>query len=173
MTRGRMWIVRALGVATFVMAAVQVARAEERASVIPNQANEPKASLTTQSGRLLIGGDANGALAKAEEALKAEPKSGIAQYYKAEALSSLKQHEAAVGAYEQAAAQLPQTEVQTRSQAVWGKGLALRALGRCDEAKQAFADYVALMQGKDKNAASQADELAMACRSAGSKPAAK
>jgi tetratricopeptide (TPR) repeat protein len=172
MTRGRMLVASAVGVAAFTVAAIQVARAEERASVIPNQPNEAKASLTTQSGRLLIGGDAKGALAKAEEAVKAEPKSGIAQYYKAEALSSLNQQEAAVTAYEQAVAQLPATEVQTRSQAVWGKGLALRALGRCDEAKQAFAEYVAAMQGRDKNAAAQADGLASACKSSAT-PAAK
>ena len=76
------------------------ARAEERASVVQEQQPELKRTLVTQSGRLLAAGDANGALAKAEAAVQAEPQSGFAHYCKAEALAALNQHEAAVGAYE-------------------------------------------------------------------------
>jgi tetratricopeptide (TPR) repeat protein len=142
------------------------ARAEERASVVQEQQPEPKRSLVTQSGRLLAAGDANGALAKAEAAVQAEPQSGFAHYCKAEALASLNQYEAAVTAYETAVAKLPAGEVQARSQATWGKGLALRATGRCDEAKKAFDDYAG-MQSKNAGAVSEAQQMAAACRSGG------
>jgi len=139
------------------------ARAEERASAVQDQL-EPKRTLVTQSGRLLAAGDAKGALAKAEAAVQAEPQSGFAHYCKAEALAALNQHEAAVSAYESAVAKLPAADVQARSQATWGKGLALRATGRCDEAKRAFDDYAG-MQSKNAGAAAEAQQMAAACRS--------
>jgi tetratricopeptide (TPR) repeat protein len=140
------------------------ARAEERASVV-QEVPEPKRSLVTQSGRLLAAGDADGALAKAEDALKAEPQSGFAHYCKAEALAALNQHGAAVTAYDAAMARLPAGDVQARSQAIWGKGLALRASGRCDEARKAFVDYAGMMQVKDSRATTEAEQMAAACRS--------
>jgi tetratricopeptide (TPR) repeat protein len=140
------------------------ARAEERASVVQEQQPELKRTLVTQSGRLLAAGDANGALAKAEAAVQAEPQSGFAHYCKAEALAALNQHEVAVAAYESALARLPAADVQARSQATWGKGLALRATGRCDEAKKTFDDYAG-MQSKNASAAAEAQQMARACRS--------
>jgi tetratricopeptide (TPR) repeat protein len=146
------------------------ARAEERASVVQEEQPELKRTLVTQSGRLLAAGDANGALAKAEAAVQAEPQSGFAHYCKAEALAALNQHEAAVAAYESAVAKLPAADVQARSQATWGKGLALRATGRCDAAKKAFDDYAGMMQAKNAGAAAEAQQMSGACRSAEAAP---
>ena len=161
MRQGAVWSALAL-VAVVSAGAGSSARAEERASVIADQA-EPKRTLVTQSGRLLAAGDADGALAKAELAVKAEPQSGFAQYCKAEALAALNQHDAAVTAYEAAVTKLPAEDVRARSQATWGKGLALRASGRCDEAKKAFDDYAGMAKGA--GAASEAQQMAAACRS--------
>lgn len=151
-------------VASSLVGAAGVAFAEERASVVQDLP-EPKRSLVTQSGRLLAAGDADGALAKAEAAVQAEPQSGFAHYCKAEALAALNQHEAAVSAYDSAMVKLPAGDVQARSQAVWGKGLALRASGRCDEARKAFVDYAGMMQLKNSSATSEAEQMATACRS--------
>jgi tetratricopeptide (TPR) repeat protein len=139
------------------------ARAEERASVVQSE-SEPRRTLVTQSGRLLASGDADGALTKAEAALRAEPQSGFAQYCKAEALAALNRNEDAVSAYDAAVAKLPAGDVQARSQAMWGKGLALRATGRCDEAKQAFNDYAGMMGAKQPGAAAEAEQMAAGCR---------
>ena len=95
----------------------------------------------------------------------AEPQSGFAHYCRAEALSQLKRHADAVGAYDAALAKLPGSDVQARNQAMWGRALALRATGRCDEARKAFGDYAVLMRAKDAAAAAQAVEHASACRS--------
>lgn len=165
MSKGLVWCAM---VAASVLGASGVAGADERASVV-QELPEPKRSLVTQSGRLLAAGDADGALAKAEAAVQAEPQSGLAHYCKAEALAALNQHAAAVSAYDAAMAKLPAGDVQARSQATWGKGLALRASGRCDEARKAFLDHAGLMQVKDARATSEAEQMAAACKS-GEKP---
>jgi hypothetical protein len=138
--------------------------AESNAGVMPEDA-PAKPSLATLSGRALIAGDANGALAKADAAVKAEPQSGFAQYCKAEALSQLKRHADAVVAYDAALAKLPGSDTQVRNQAMWGRALALRATGRCEDARKAFGDYAVMVRAKDPAAAAQAVEHASACRS--------
>jgi tetratricopeptide (TPR) repeat protein len=165
MSKGLVWCAV---VASSLAGAGGIALAEERVSVV-QEVPEPKRSLVTQSGRLLAAGDADGALAKAEAAVQSEPQSGFAHYCKAEALAALNQHQAAVSAYDAAVAKLPAGDVQARSQAIWGKGLALRASGRCDEARKAFVDYADMMQVKHASATSEAEQMAAACRS-GAKP---
>jgi tetratricopeptide (TPR) repeat protein len=139
------------------------ASADNRASVVPDDA-PAKPSLATQSGRALIAGDGTGALAKAEAAVKAEPQSGFAHYCKAEALSELKRHDDAVVAYDAALAKLPAGDARARNQAMWGRALALRATGRCDEARVAFGEYAQQVRASDASAAAQALEHASACR---------
>jgi tetratricopeptide (TPR) repeat protein len=149
----------ALGLVVLV---ARAAPAEER--VVAHAATPGKVDLATQSGRALIAGDAALALAKADAAIQAKPDSWFAHYCKAEALAQLKRHDEAVTAYEAASAKLPAADERAREQAMWGRALALRATGRCADARRAFGEYAVTVQARDPAAAAQALEHAGACR---------
>jgi tetratricopeptide (TPR) repeat protein len=161
MNKGVVWWAGALSLALAASTAPG-ASAENRAMV--PEAAASKADLATESGRALIAGDAERALAKAEEAIRKTPNAGFAHYCKAEALAQLKRHDEAVTAYEAASAKLPAADERAREQAMWGRALALRATGRCADARRAFGEYAVTVQARDPAAAAQALEHAGACR---------
>jgi hypothetical protein len=130
-----------------------------------------RTSLTGQAGAALVHGRAEEALAKADAAIRSEPQSGWAHYARGEALSTLRRHNEAVSAYETAGSQLPASDMRGRSLALWGRASALRAAGRCGEAKSTYEAYVRMVQATDSTAAEQARTHAEACRSTTDAPA--
>jgi tetratricopeptide (TPR) repeat protein len=126
---------------------------------------EPSGKLTTEAARKLMAGKPEEALALAQQALAATPRSSWAQYQKASALAALRRWDEAVAAYDAALKSFGGSDDWGRSVALWGRSEALREAGRCDEAKTSFNEYVALVASRDKKAAEQANQQAGACAS--------
>jgi tetratricopeptide (TPR) repeat protein len=124
------------------------------------------ADRASQAAEALSHGDNLEALARADEALRSDPKSGWAHYNRAAALAGLKRVDEALAAYDQAVANFAANDARGRSLALWGKAHVLYRTGRCDEAAQAFGDYAKLVGTSDPQSTTMASERASSCHPA-------
>ncbi len=101
-------------------------------------------------------------------ALSPEPSPWLAwiEYYRAVALTDLRQTDAAVGAYEKAAARFAEHGANAwgRSIALYGKARALNDAYRCVEARKAYADYADFVRAKHPHDAAMAVAHAGDCK---------
>lgn len=106
------------------------------------------------------------ALARADEALRADPKSAWAHYNRAAALAGLKRVEEAVAAYDQAATHFAAADVRGKSLSLWGKAHLLYRVGRCTEAGSAFGEYTKVVGSTDPQGTALASERSNSCHPA-------
>jgi tetratricopeptide (TPR) repeat protein len=121
---------------------------------------------TAKAAEALTRGDSLEALARADEAIRVDPKSGWAHYNRAAALAGLKRTDEAVAAYDEALAKFPAGDARSRSLALWGKAHTLYRVGRCSEASQAFGEYSKVIGSSDPHGTALASERATTCRPA-------
>jgi tetratricopeptide (TPR) repeat protein len=148
-----------------------VARADE---VTPstNVGTEPStptpAPTSAQLGSRAAGAEMSGnptyALTLADRAIRADPKDPWPYYDKGMALSQLGEMDAAVAAFFAAEQHFAPYDRQGRGVAVFGRAHALAGVGRCDEARQAFQEYMSLVRG-NPDAVAQAQRYSRDCRS--------
>jgi tetratricopeptide (TPR) repeat protein len=145
----------------------------------PGQTGQPTAarpavrvSSTSAAAEALTRGDTLEALTRADEAVRADPKSGWAHYNRAAALAALGRIDEAVAAYDEAAGKFSAGEVRGRSLALWGKAHVLYRVGRCNEASQAFGAYTKVIGSSDPQSTALASERASSCHPAGNEAAA-
>jgi hypothetical protein len=124
------------------------------------------ATLIKQAARALVMGQLDEALALSEQALASDPQSAWAHYTRAEALAALGRPTEAAEAYAVAAMDLNAADVRGRALALWGRALALRDSGRCDQARRAFTDYAVTIRPIDPQAALQAEAYLTVCQDA-------
>jgi tetratricopeptide (TPR) repeat protein len=111
-------------------------------------------------------GDTLEALTRADEAVRADPKSAWAHYNRAAALAAMKRIDEAVAAYDEAAAKFAAGDKRGKSLALWGKAHALYRVGRCSEASQAFGEYAKVIGSSDPQSTALASERATTCHPA-------
>jgi tetratricopeptide (TPR) repeat protein len=126
----------------------------------------------SRAAEALSRGDNMEALSRADEAVRANPRSGWAHYNRAAALAGLNRIDEAVQAYDQATAAFAANDTRGRSLALWGKAHALYRVGRCNEASQAFSDYAKLVGPSDPQAVTMASDRTSSCRPSKEQPAA-
>lgn len=124
------------------------------------------ADRTSKAAEALGRGELLEALARSDEAVRAEPKNGWAHYNRAAALAGLKRVDEAVAAYDAAAAGFPAKDVRARSLALWGKAHLMYRIGRCTEASQVFSEYAKVIGPIDPQGAALADDRTASCRPA-------
>jgi tetratricopeptide (TPR) repeat protein len=124
------------------------------------------ATQVSQAAEALGRGDPIAALARADEALLAEPQNPWAHYNRAAALAELRKVKKAVAAYDEAARRFGDQDRWGKSVAMWGKAHLFYRMGRCEEAGAAFADYAKTVQTVDPQAASLARGRAASCHQA-------
>jgi tetratricopeptide (TPR) repeat protein len=128
--------------------------------------SKAEGSAVGQAARALVAGQPAEALIGADAAIRAAPRSAWAHYHRAAALTDLRRYDDAIASYERAGPFFPKEDVWGRSVALWGRARTLREAGRCDEAKSAFNEYIALVAARDQGAANQAYDQAAACKTA-------
>jgi hypothetical protein len=147
-----------------------------QAAPSPTEATRPAQAASmdraSRAAEALSRGDNMEALARADEAVRIDPRSGWAHYNRAAALAGLDRIDEAVQAYDQASATFAAGDTRGRSLALWGKAHVLYRVGRCAEATQAFGDYAKLVGGSDPQAATMAHERTTSCKPAKDQPAA-
>jgi tetratricopeptide (TPR) repeat protein len=119
----------------------------------------------TQAAEALGRGDPVAALARADEALLAEPDNPWAHYNRAAALAELRKVSRAVAAFDEAARRFGD-DSWGKSVAIWGKAHLFYRVGRCKEASAAFADYAKTVEPVDPAAAELAHQRAASCHQA-------
>ncbi len=102
------------------------------------------------------------ALWLAETEIAADPTNPWAHYARAAALHALRRTDDAIAAYRDAEARFP-ASVWGKSIAVYGRARALDDAGRCDNARVAYGEYVALVEDSDPLAADMARRYAQLC----------
>ena len=157
---------RTIGVALFMTALCGQARAQleppHRSGVDPGSAQS--AQLASRAAQAEISGAPEQALKLADEGIKADAKDPWPYYNRACALASLNRVDEAVAAYQQAEQHFSAADSWGKSVAMYGRANVLRGAGRCDEANQAFADFIVLVQPSDPQGAAMAHEYAARCR---------
>jgi tetratricopeptide (TPR) repeat protein len=133
---------------------------------VAGSVSKAEGSAVGQAARALVAGHSAEALIGADAAIRAAPRSAWAHYHRATALSDLRRYDDAVASYERAGTFFPKEDDWGRSVALWGRARTLREAGRCDEAKSAFNEYIALVAARDQEGANQAYGQAAACKTA-------
>jgi tetratricopeptide (TPR) repeat protein len=128
--------------------------------------SKAEGSAVGQAARALVAGHPEEALIGADAAIQAAPRSAWAHYHRATALGDLRRYDDAIASYERAGSLFPKEDVWGRSIALWGRARTLREVGRCDDAKSVFNEYIALVAARDQAAANQAYDQAAACKTA-------
>jgi tetratricopeptide (TPR) repeat protein len=134
--------------------------------VPPTPENRDVARLSTEAAEQLVRGRPSDALLKAEAALAADATAQWAHYQRAVALAALGRDDEALDAYREAERLAPADDAWGLSLALWGRAMTLRKTGRCDEARTAFDEYVAVVGSRDAEAAAQARLQATTCKTA-------
>lgn len=106
------------------------------------------------------------ALDFAERAVAVEPSNPWAHYDRAVALHNLRRTDAAVAAYRDAEVRFGNAGPWGKSIAIYGRARALDDVGRCAEARAAYAEYAAFVRSSDPGGADMADAYAKECREA-------
>lgn len=113
----------------------------------------------------ITGGRYADALVLAESAIARDPSDAWARYDRAVALHHLGRADAAVVGYREAEDGFRRArDPGGRAVSVYGRARTLADVGRCDEARAAYAEYGALVRGSDRSAADLADAYGRACR---------
>lgn len=128
------------------------------------------AELSTEYGEeateSAIRGNYARALVLADRAVALSPGNAWPHYDRAVALHHLRRTEDAVAAYRDAARKFGDGAVWAKSIAIYGSARALDDAGRCVEAKAAYAEFAAFVQGSDPRGAEMARTYAAACQPA-------
>ncbi len=124
----------------------------------------------SDAGQALTKGDFNGALELADRALSANADDPWAHYIRAEALARLGRFDNAQLEYHLAEHNFGEAERWSHSIVIWGRANAFYQVGRCAEAKSAFADYIAYVKGDDLRGAQLAQTRSDGCRQAPTTP---
>jgi tetratricopeptide (TPR) repeat protein len=148
--------------------AVSVGSAAYAAPVQTSRGAPPVAQMdrTSKAAEALGRGETLEALARADEAIRAEPKNAWAHYNRAAALAGLKRIDEAVAAYDQAAERFAANDVRGKSLAMWGKAHLLYRVGRCAEAGTAFGQYSKVVGTTDPQGTALAAERSSTCHPA-------
>jgi Flp pilus assembly protein TadD len=133
--------------------------------------NRQSAELATKAALASMSGNAAGAVALANEGIRADPDDPWPYYNKGMALSSLGQVNAAVEALTEAEKRFVGHDLWGKSVAIYGRAHTLSQAGRCAEARQAFEQYAALVEPHDAQDAQMARRYATHCRPAPIAPA--
>jgi Flp pilus assembly protein TadD len=110
------------------------------------------AKTASDAAESLVKGDFNGAMSLADRALAVDGKDPWAHYVRAESLVRLGKHD------------FPAEERWSKSIALWGRANAFYQLGRCEEAKTAFTEYIGFVKSDDRPAADLAQTRIDGCR---------
>ena len=157
----------------FLAAAILVlASGAARAELAPGHVVNAKASKTereaataaSEAGQALVQNDFNGAVSAADRAIAVDAKQPWAHYVRAEALVRLGRLDDGLAELRLAEHDFPADEHWSKSVAVWGRANAFYQVGRCAEAKTAFAEYIALVKADDKDAADLAQTRIDGCK---------
>jgi len=144
------------------------------AACAPRPATSPaqltSAELSTSYAEAAAESETSGAsmqsLAFAERAIAADSSNPWAYYDRAVALHDLRRTDAAVEAYRAAEARFGNAGQWGKSIAIYGRARALDDVGRCAEARAAYAEFAAFVQSSDPRAADMAGTYATECREA-------
>jgi tetratricopeptide (TPR) repeat protein len=161
-----------LGVALVVgpVARAEGLRAPQNVNAEPG--NRQSAELATRSAIAHMNGNPAGAVALANEGIRADPDDPWPYYNRGMALATLGQVNAAVASLLEAEKRFSANDLWGRSVAIYGRAHALSNVGRCAEAREAYEQYATLVEPHDAEAARMARTYATHCRSALPAPAA-
>ncbi|HWE26861.1 MAG TPA: tetratricopeptide repeat protein [Polyangia bacterium] len=159
---------RFCGALVIIVCAGAVARADlEPAHKIDTTAGKPQreaAAIASDAAEALGRGDATAALAQAERAIGKSARDPWAHYVRAEALVRLGRLDDALPEYRVAEGEFARDDRWSRSIALWGRANAFHQVGRCADAKSAYADYIAFVKNADARAAALAQARIDDCR---------
>ncbi len=130
------------------------------------------AELASRAATAEMKGDPQESLRLSDEAIRADAKNPWPYYDKGMALARVGETNGALAALLAAEQHFSPTDRWGRSVAVFGRAHTLAGAGRCDEARQAFQEYMSLVRG-DPDAVGLAQRYSHDCRPpAPTKPAA-
>ena len=138
-----------------------------------NDAQKNAARIASDAAQALGRGDFNGVLDLTSRAQASNPNDPWGHYLRAEALVRLARLDEALAELRLAEQNFPREERWSRSIAIWGRANALYQIGRCAEAKTAFADYIKYVGNDDRAGAELAQKESDGCRPLWVNPAAK
>ncbi len=116
--------------------------------------------LTTRSIDAEVAGDHRGALAFADEAIRASQGDPWGHYVRADALVSLGRTDQALAAYRAAESAFSEDDPWGKSLAIWGQANALQNVGRCQDASPLYQRYAGFVADRDEAAAGLAKKYA-------------
>jgi Tfp pilus assembly protein PilF len=156
----------AVFVAMLLCNGVALADLEPRHVVHPSadKAKSSAAQTTSEAALALTKGDFRGALAGAERAISVDAHQPWAHYVRAEALVGLGRIDDALPEYRLAEHAVAKDDRWSRSIVLWGRANTFYQAGRCNEAKAAFTDYIALVKKDDHAAAEMAQAHIDGCK---------
>lgn len=99
----------------------------------------------------------------ADRAVAVDPSNPWGHYDRAVALHELRKTDAAVAAYRAAETRFGDAGPWGKSVSIYGRARALEDVGRCAEARTAYAEYAAFVRHSDPAAADMADTYAKEC----------
>lgn len=137
------------------------------------KAQREAAAIASDAAVALGRGDGNGALALADRAVAKYARDPWAHYVRGEALARLGRLEEALPEYRLSENDFTVEDRWGRSIALWGRANALHQVGRCADAKAAFAEYTAFVKPYDAAAVAIAQARVDGCRPPWVNPAAK
>ncbi len=105
-------------------------------------------------------------LAFGDRAVATDPSNPWGHYSRGVALHGLGRTDAAVAAYRAAEERFGNKEPWGKSIAMYGRARAFDDVGRCSEARAAYAEYATFVRSSDPNAADMAIRYAKECREA-------
>jgi tetratricopeptide (TPR) repeat protein len=119
----------------------------------------------SDAAQALSQGEFKSAITLADKALASNNNDYFAHYVRAESLSRLgRVDDAALAEYQFAERVVPANERWGHAIVLWGRANAFHQLGRCDEAKSAFNDYIAFVKSDDAEGAALAQSRIDGCR---------
>jgi tetratricopeptide (TPR) repeat protein len=124
------------------------------------------AQLASDAGKALTTGDFAGAISLAEKAIATHAGDPWAHYVRGVALARQGKVDEAIGELRLAEQNVAPDERWGRSIMTWARANAYYQVGRCDDAKAAFNDYLLFVKKEDPRAAAAAQEHIDGCRPA-------
>ena len=159
---------RSIVAALVCLCASTAARADlEPRHVVDTRATAAQLSAAraaSDAAQALSQGEFKSAVTLADKALASNGNDFFAHYVRAEALSRLGRLDDALGEYQHAERVVPANERWGHAIVLWGRANAFHQLGRCDEAKSAFTDYIAFVKSDDHDGAALAQSRIDGCK---------